>query len=83
MYGMNNLRKVFPDESTEWLLDAGLIQYHCQMYIYYKYALDLTKNLVLSYVNECVYYYTSEALGKWFVGVLGKISNVNFLRYSH
>ena len=39
--------------------------------------------VVLSYVDDCVYWYTSEALGKWFVDTLGKIFHVNFLGYAH
>ena len=45
MYGMTNSGKLFSDELTKWLLDSGFIQYQCQMYIYYKYALDGTKNM--------------------------------------
>ena len=37
----------------------------------------------MSYVDNCVYWYTSEALGKWFLNTLGKISHVNFLGYAH
>ena len=37
----------------------------------------------LSYVDEWVYWYTSEAPGKWFVDTLGKIFHVNFLEYAH
>ena len=51
--------------------------------IYYKYALDGYKNVVLSYVGDCVYWYTNEDLGKWFVDTLGKRLHVNFLGYSH
>ena len=40
MYGINNYGRLFADESTHWLLEAGLIQYQYQMYIYYKYAPD-------------------------------------------
>ena len=53
------------------------------MSIYYKYAPDGTKNVVLSYVGDFLYWYTSEALGKWFVYALGNIFRVKFLRYSH
>ena len=53
------------------------------MSIYYKYAPDGTKIIVLSYVCDCVYLYTSEALGKWFTDTLGKRSHVNFLEYTH
>ena len=38
MYGMTNSRKLFDDEFTEWLLEAGFIQSQCQMSIFYKYA---------------------------------------------
>ena len=53
------------------------------MSIYYKYILDGTRIVVLSYVDECVFWYTSEAIGKWFVDTLGKIFHVNFLGYAH
>ena len=55
MYGMTNYRKVFDDKLTEWLLEAGFIRSKCQIYIYYKYAPDGSKMVVLYYVDECVY----------------------------
>ena len=39
--------------------------------------------VALSYVDDCIYLYTIEALGKWFVDNLGKIFHVNFLGYAH
>ena len=78
---MTNSGKLFSDELTAWLLEAGFIQSQRQMSIYYKYAPD--SFFVLSYVDECVYWYTSESLGKWFVYDLGKIFHVKFLEYSH
>ena len=59
MYGMTNYGKLFADELTEWLLEAGFIKSQCQMSIYYQYEPDGTKIVVLSYVDECVYCYTS------------------------
>ena len=53
------------------------------MSIYYKYALDVSKIVVLSYVYDCVYSYTHEDIGKWFVDTLGKRFHVNFLGYAH
>ena len=53
------------------------------MSIYYKYTPYVTKNAVFSYVDDCVYYYTYEALGKWFVDNLGKRLHVNFLVHVH
>ena len=53
------------------------------MSIYYKYAPYGSIIVVLYYVYDCVYWYTSEALGKWFVDTLGKRFHVNFLGYSH
>ena len=53
------------------------------MYIYYKYAPDGSKTVVLSYVDDCVYWYTNEDLGKWFVDTLGKILHVKFLGYAN
>ena len=69
MYGMNNSGKLFDDELTEWLIDTGFIKYQCQMYIYDKYAQYVTIRFKY-YVDDCVYWYTSEALGKWFVDTL-------------
>ena len=83
MYGMTNYGNLFADELTEWLIETAFVQSQCHMSIYYKYAPDGTKHFVLSYVNDCVYWYTSEALGKWFVNALGKRLNVNFLGYAH
>ena len=82
MYGMNNSGKLFADELTEWLLEAGFIQSQCQMSIYYKYAPDGSKFVVLSYVDVFVYWYTNEDIGKWFVDTLGKRLHVNFLGYA-
>ena len=31
MYGMNNYGKLSADKLTEWLLEAGFVQYQCQM----------------------------------------------------
>ena len=45
MYDMTNSGKLFSDELTEWLLEAGFIQSQCKMAIYYKYATDLLKLL--------------------------------------
>ena len=83
MYVMNNYGKLFADELTEWLLEAGFIQSHCQMSIYYKYAPDASKIVVLSYVYDSVYWYISQALGKWFVDTLRKIFHVKFLGYAY
>ena len=55
MYSMTNSGKLFSDELTYWLLEAGFIQYKCQMSIYYKYALNGAKIGVLSYVDDCLY----------------------------
>ena len=53
------------------------------MYIYYKYAPHGRNIVVLSYVDDCVYWYTSEDLVKWFVNTIGKRFNVNFLGYAN
>ena len=73
---------LFDDELTEWLLGSGFIQSQCHMSIYYKYVPNGT-NVVLSYVDDCAYWYTSEYIGKWFVDTLGKRFDVNFLGYVH
>ena len=38
---------------------------------------------MLSFVDYCVYWFTSEALGKQIVGALGKMFRVEFLGYAH
>ena len=53
------------------------------MSIYYKYAPDEKKIDVLSYIDDCVYWYTYEYIGKWFVDTLRKIFRVKLLGYSH
>ena len=52
------------------------------MYIYYKYALDGSRLVLLYYVDDCVYWYTSKELGKWFLDTLRKIFHMKFLEYS-
>ena len=52
MYGMTNYEKLFAYELTELLLEAGFIQSQCQMSIYYNYAPDGSKIVVLSYVDD-------------------------------
>ena len=58
-------------------------QSQCQVSIYYKYAPDGTTFVVLYYVDGFFYWYTSEALGKWFVDNLGKRFHVKILGYAH
>ena len=53
------------------------------MSIYYKYAPDGYKIIVLSSVDYCVYWYTNEDIGKWFVDTLGKRFHVKLLGYAH
>ena len=83
MYGMTNSGRLFADDLIEWLKKEGFIQSQCQMSIYFKYAADGSKIVLLSYVDDCVYWYTNEDLGKWFVDTLGKRFHVNFLGYAH
>ena len=59
------------------------MQSQCQMSIYYKYAPDGSKIVVLSYVDDCVYWYTNEDPGKWFVDTLGNRFHVKFLGFAH
>ena len=80
---MTNSGKLFADDLTEWLIEEGFVQSQCHMSIYYKYAPDGSKIVVLSYVDDCVYWYTNEDLGKWFVDTLGKIFHVKFLVFAH
>ena len=79
MYVMSNSGKLFADELTEWLLEAGFIQYQYHMSIYYKYASYGSTFIGLSYCNDCFYWYNYEDLGKLFVDNLEKRSHVKFL----
>ena len=83
MYGMTNSGKLFADELTEWLIKEGFVQSQCQISIYYKYAPDGSKIVVLYYVDDCVYWYTNEDLVKWFVDTMVKRFHVNFLGFAH
>ena len=64
---MTNSGKLFADELTEWLIEEGFIQSQCHMSIYYKYAPDGSKIVVLFDVDDCVYWYTNEDLGNGFL----------------
>ena len=83
MYVTTNSGKLFDDELTEWLIEEGSIKYQCQMHIYYKYAPDGTEIVDLSYVDDCVYWYTSYDPGKRFVDDLENRLHVNILGYAH
>ena len=82
MYGMTNYGILFFDELNNWLIYKSVLRHsQCQIYIYYKYALDGPNLFLLPYVDDCVYWYTSEELGKWFVDKLGKTFYVKLLGY--
>ena len=49
----------------------------------YKYAPYGGGNIDLSYVDGCVYWYTSETIVKCFLGTLGKIFHMDFLVYAN
>ena len=83
IYGMTNSGKLFSGELTEWLLESGFIQYKFQISIYFNYAPDGTNMFLVYYVDDCVYWYISESLGKWSLYTLGNIFHVNFLGYAH
>ena len=80
---MTNSGKLCAGELTEWLIEEGFIQSQCQMSIYYKYAPDGSKIVVPYYVDDCVYWYKNEDLGKWFVEALEKRFHVNLLGFAH
>ena len=84
MYGMTNHGKLFAYELNNWLIyESGFNHSEYKTSIYYRYAPDGSKLFVLSYIDNCVYWYTSEELRKWFVDTLGKIFHVKFLGYAH
>ena len=84
MYGMNNSGKIFAYDLTNRRIDvSGFKQSQFQISIYYKYAPDGSKIVVLIYADDCVFWYTSEELGGCFVDTLGKRFHANFLGYAH
>ena len=57
-YGM-----LFSDELKDLLINEAVVkQSQLQMSVYYKYSPDGTKIVVSSYVDNCFYWYISEAL---------------------
>ena len=61
MYGMTNHRNIFDNEPTNWLIyEAIFINSQCKMSIYYKYAQDVSNLVVLSCVDDCIYWYKCE-----------------------
>ena len=61
MYGMTDSGKLFYDEITNFFIDGeGCKQSQCKINIYYKYIQDGYKWVLLSYDDECVYWYTSD-----------------------
>ena len=65
MYGITNYVNIFSEDLTNWLIyESGLKQSQCQMSIYYRYTPYGSRLVVLSYVDYCVYWYTSEERGK-------------------
>ena len=54
-----------------------------QVSIYYTYAPDGTDIVDLSYVDDCVYWYTYEPNEKWIVETIGKRLHVKLLGYAH
>ena len=53
------------------------------MSIYYKYAPYGSNIVVLSFVDDCVYWYTNEDPRKCFNDTLGKRFHVKLLGYAH
>ena len=84
MYGMTNYGKLFSGDINNWLIYvAGFKQSQYQMSIYYNYASEISRLIMLSYVDDFIYWYKYEDLAKWFVDTILKMVHVNFLGYSH
>ena len=61
MYVMTDSGDLFANELTNWLIEySSLNQFKYQIYVYYKYVRDGSKLVVLSYFDDCVYWYRSE-----------------------
>ena len=84
MFGITSSGKLFSDELTNSIIyEAGFNQSLCQMSIYCKYEIYGSRFVVLSYVYDCVYWYTSEELGKCFFNKLVNRLHVKNLGYAH
>ena len=58
MHGINNSGKLFAGELNNCLIDeAGFKKSKCKMFIFYDYAPDGFKLVVLYYADGCVYWY--------------------------
>ena len=80
MHGTNISGSIFADQLTNFLIDvSGLKQPRFQISIYYKYATNWYKIVVLFYVYGFVYWYTYEEIVKCFVDTPGKRFHMNFL----
>ena len=56
MYGMTNYENLFSGDITNFLVDvAGFKKLQLKFSVYYKYASDGSKIVVLSYVNDFVF----------------------------
>ena len=53
------------------------------MFIEYNYTSDEGGSVVLSYVDDCLYWYISEDPGKWFVDNLARIFHEKSLGFAH
>ena len=81
---MNNDGKLFADETINWLMnEVDFNQSKFKTYLYNNYTPDGYKLVVLSYVDECVYWYKSYEIRKWSVDTLGNILLLNSLGYEH
>ena len=49
------------------------------MSVYYNYALDGSNLVVLSYADDCIYWYIYKEIGKFCVDKIGNRLHVNFL----
>ena len=75
--------KLFSKEFTNWIMNiSGFKKSQYQMSIYHRYAPNGPTLVVLSHVDDFLFRYTSEELGKWFWDTLVKRFHVNFLGYS-
>ena len=84
MYVMTNYVNIFDNELNNWLIYEEVFkQLQCKISIYYKYESDGSNLFVLSYVNDCVYWYTYDGTGNWFVDTIGKRFHVNFIGYQY
>ena len=85
IYHMDISGKISAGKLINWMIyEARFKQSECQISIQHKYEPNVSRLVVLYYVNDCVYWCLCEEIGKWFMyNRLRKRFNMKFLGHAH